>query len=422
MKHFDIVVIGGGPAGMTAAIKAAEEGCTVALLEKNPFCGKKLNITGKGRCNITNSRPWAEFSTHIHPNAQFLRSAFYSFSNADVVDFFNSIGVPTVETQGCRIFPESMRASDVSRALATHMSEMGVEVCCDSEVIGVEKKDGRFVTAVSVASGASSASVSSEALIVTTGGLSYQSTGSTGFGYEIAKGFGHTLSDMFPSLTALKPDKYDTSLVGMELENVGLLLYIDKDVVQMEQGDLSFTDNGIEGSLGFRVSRKAVHALRHGQKVELELDLKPALNLQKLEARITRELTEMGSSRTSMGPVKLKAFIRGFMPASLVAPFVAAHPGLTIDNLAQSLKCWRFKIASFTGYERSVVTAGGISQKEIISKAMRSKMDPDLYFAGEVLDIDGDTGGYNLQIAFSTGALAGRSAAQRILNSRAGSE
>jgi len=418
MRHFDIIVIGGGPAGMMAAIKAAEEGCTVALLEKNAFCGKKLNITGKGRCNITNSRPWAEFATHIHPNAQFLRSAFYNFSNADVVDFFNSIGVPTVETQGCRIFPESMRASDVSRAMAAHMAEMGVEVCCDSEVIAVDKKDGKYIVSVSLASDASTVSVSSEALVVTTGGLSYPSTGSTGFGYEVAEHFGHSLSDVFPSLTALRPDKYDLDLVGIELENVGLLLYIDKDVVQMEQGDLSFTDNGIEGSLGFRVSRKAVHALRHGQKVELELDLKPALNLQKLEARITRELTEIGSSRATLGPVKMKSFLRNFMPAALVAPFIASHPSLTADNLAASLKSWRFKIASFTGYERSVVTAGGVSQKEIIAKTMRSKIDPDLYFAGEVVDLDGDTGGYNLQIAFSTGALAGRSAAQRILNSR----
>lgn len=422
MKRYDIVVIGGGPAGMMAAIKAAEEGCTVALLEKNAFCGKKLNITGKGRCNITNSRPWAEFATHIHPNSQFLRSAFYSFSNEDVVDFFNSIGVPTVETQGNRIFPESMRAMDVSRAMVAHMIGIGVDVRCDSEVIGVSKADGCFLTSIIASSGTSSETVASDAVIVTTGGLSYQSTGSTGFGYEVAKGFGHVISDTFPSLTALRPDRYDPSLVGIELENVGLVLYIDRNVAQMEQGDLSFTDNGIEGSLGFRVSRKAVHALRHGQKVELEMDLKPALNIQKLEARITRELTDLGSSRATMGPVKMKSFLRSFMPATLVAPFLAAHPSLNVDNLAAALKSWRFKITAFTGFERSVVTAGGVSQKEVIAKAMRSKMDPDLYFAGEVLDLDGDTGGYNLQIAFSTGALAGRSAAQRILNSRAGSE
>lgn len=422
MKYFDIVVIGGGPAGMMAAVKAAEEGCTVALAEKNPFCGKKLNLTGKGRCNITNARPWSEFSPHIHPSAQPLRNAFYNFSNEDVVDFFNGIGVPTVETQGRRIFPESMRAQDVSQALAAHLDDLGVAVLCDSEAIGVRRDGERLLTSLATAGGTATEAIASEAVIVATGGRSYPRTGSTGFGYEIAEGFGHTIVNTFPSLTALKPEQYDLALRGIDLENVSLLLFVDKDLVQVEQGDLSFTDNGIEGSLGFKVSRKAVWALMHGQRVELELDLKPGLKMQLLEARIDRNIAEMGSSRSTLGPTKFKALVRSLMPAALVKPFEDAHPGLNVNGLANALKCWRFKIASYTGYERSVVTAGGVSNKEIIAKAMRSKMDPGLYFAGEVLDLDGDTGGYNLQIAFSTGALAGRSAAQRIKNSRESSE
>ena len=422
MKTFDIVVIGGGPAGMMAAVKAAEEGCTVALLEKNPFCGKKLNLTGKGRCNITNARPWSEFSPHIHPSAQPFRNAFYNFSNEDVVDFFNGIGVPTVETQGRRIFPESMRAQDVSRALAGHLDDLGVSVLCNSEAIGVRRDSGRLLTSVSIGGGTAVDVISSEAVIVATGGRSYPLTGSTGFGYEIAESFGHSVVNTFPCLTALKPDRYDSALKGIDLENVCMLLFVDKDLVQVEQGDLSFTDNGIEGSLGFKVSRKAVWALIHGQKVELELDLKPGLKLPLLDARIDRSIAEMGSSRQSIGPVKFKALVRSLLPAALVGPFTDAHPGLNVNGLAAALKCWRFKITSYTGYERSVVTAGGVPNSEIVAKAMRSKMDPGLYFAGEVLDLDGDTGGYNLQIAFSTGALAGRSAAQRIRNSREESE
>lgn len=426
MTQSDIVVIGGGAAGMMAAAKAAAEGCTVTLLEKNTFCGKKINITGKGRCNLTNMKPWAEFSQHVHPVAAFLRPAFYAFSNEDTVDFFNSIGVPTVVTQGERVYPESMRAFDVSRALAAHLEDIGVNVICGADVLGVTKSDsdavdGNAMRTTYVGAGADGTEViASAAVIVATGGLSYPTTGSTGFGYEIAKGFGHSITSTFPSLTALMPAHYDRDLEGLELQNVGILLYVDRDLVQMEQGDLNFTDNGIEGPIGFRISRKAVHALVNGQKVELSLDLKPALNMAKLDARIDREIAALGSSRATLGPAKMRTLLRSLMPADLVSPFINSHPELNARNLAGSLKEWRFKIISYTGYERAVVTAGGVNQKEIIAKNMRSRKEEGLYFAGEVIDMDCDTGGYNLQAAFSSGALAGRSAAQRILNSRSG--
>ena len=426
MTDTDIVVIGGGAAGMMAAAKAAAEGCTVTLLEKNAFCGKKINITGKGRCNMTNMKPWAEFSQHVHPVAAFLRPAFYSFSNEDTVDFFNSIGVPTVVTQGDRVFPESMRAFDVSRALASHLEDIGVNVICGADVLGVTKSgedaaDGNAMRTSFIVDGRAEAEViASAAVIVATGGLSYPTTGSTGFGYEIAKSFGHSITTTFPSLTALMPSHYDRDLEGLELQNVGIILYVDRDLIQMEQGDLNFTDNGIEGPIGFRISRKAVHALINGQKVELSLDLKPALSLEKLNARIDREIASLGSSRATLGPAKMRSLLRTLMPAELVAPFVNSHPELNASNLAGLLKEWRFKISSYTGYERAVVTAGGVNQKEIIAKSMRSRKEDGLYFAGEVIDMDCDTGGYNLQAAFSTGALAGRSAAQRILNSRSG--
>ncbi len=409
---------------MMAATKAARAGCSVVLLERNPFCGKKINITGKGRCNLTNTRTWDEFATHVHPSANFLRSAFYSFSNKDVVSFFEEAGLKTVVTQGGRIFPESMRAADVSQTLVKCMEEAGVEILCGREVLSV-CKEGEVFRCNYIESESkmmASGSIMAQAVIVTTGGLSYPGTGSTGRGYDIAESFDIQLEPLFPSLTALMPWQYDPALKGIALENVGLTLVVDRTSVQIETGDLSFTDNGIEGSIGFRVSRRAVKALIAGQKVELELDLKPALSLEQLAARIKREMESMQIDAGRMGPVLMRQLLARLMPKALIAPFITANPGLTVNNLPSALKVWRFKIHSYTGYERAVVTAGGVSQKEVVAKTLCARNVPGLYFAGEVLDLDGDTGGYNLQIAFSTGSLAGESAAQKILKQRVSSE
>ena len=256
---------------------------------------------------------------------------------------------------------------------------------------------------------------SAPVLIIATGGLSYPGTGSTGDGYDFARSLEHSVTETFPSLTALMPRMYDADLVGIELRNVGLSLFIDLDLIKIEDGELTFTSNGIEGALGFRLSRRAVWALIKGQRVELVLDLKPALSLEKLRARIARDLAQMGATADDVGRNRFRTLLRGLMPAALVVPFQHYHKDLNVSNLPDKLKEWRFEIKSYTGYERAVVTAGGIPQKEIIAKTMASKKLPNLYFAGEIIDIDGDTGGYNLQIAFSTGVLAGESAAQQIL-------
>ena len=419
---FDIIVAGGGAAGMMAAIKGAEAGCSVALLEKNPFCGKKINITGKGRCNVTNNRPWAEFAPHIHPVSDFFRPAFYHFSNSDTMAFFESIGLPLVETQGKRIFPASMRAADVSGALVRHMEQLGVNIFYECELLDVVR-EGEFLFCGCIRRERGMRHPSAErfrarALIVATGGLSYPATGSTGAGYDIAASFGHEIVPTFPSLTALRPWRYNCDLEGIDLENVALTLLIDGDIAGIEQGDLSFTNAGIEGPIGYRLSRRAVGAMIKGQKVELLLDLKPALTKEKLVGRIARETDAIVLKNGDAGPLQLKRIISRLMPAALVAPFIEAHPSLTLKTLPGALKEWPFKIASYTGYERAVVTAGGVSRKEVVAKTLRSKRDSALYFAGEVLDLDGDTGGYNLQIAFSTGALAGERAAQQILKER----
>ena len=410
----DVVVIGAGAAGCVAAIKAAEAGLSVVLIEKNPKIGRKIMITGKGRCNITNAKEWQDFSTHLHPKPSFFKPSFFNFSNRDTIEFFNSIGVKTVPTRDDRIFPESMQAATVVDALDTRLRRLKVDMMFNSDVNKVECSDGFFETTyIDLTNGSAvKDKVVSSAVIVATGGLSYPTTGSTGAGYEIAESFGHTIKPTFPSLTALVPEHYDTRLIGQELINVTLSLSVGRDTVACEFGELQFTDGGIEGPLGFRISRKAVWALVNGDKVAVSIDLKPAVMINVLKQRIAEDAGIAGITRADFDR-RSHSFLRKYLPQGLVDPFIdATNP--TLDNLAELLKDWKFNIVDYVGYRRAVVTAGGVSLDEIVSKTMGSRNMPGLFFAGEVLDIDGDTGGYNLQVAFSTGAMAASGAAQFI--------
>ena len=416
-KGTQIIVVGGGPAGMMAAIKAAESGAAVTLLEKNHLCGRKLAITGKGRCNITNTRQWSEFATHVHPRSNFVRSAFFNFSNIDTIDYFNSIGLETVETQGCRIFPKSMRAFDVVDVLVGSMRRSGVSLVTDAEILTATKGPDGFVCLYNDLSNPrqiSTVQLMSDAMIIATGGLSYPATGSTGKGYDLAVSFGHKVNKCFPTLTALMPKQYSSDLYDVELKNVGLNLFVGRDLVQSEMGDLTFTEDGIEGSLGFRVSRKAVHALENGSSVELVIDLKPAVPLAELRERVKREVAAFKWDTPVINEARMKKLLRKFMPSELIGPFYEMNQNLSIHNLAERLKDWRFPIAKHAGFRRAVATAGGVSLDEVVARTMQSKICKGLFFAGEVLDLDGDTGGYNLQMAFSTGTLAGQSAAKYV--------
>ncbi len=391
-----LAIVGGGPAGMMAAIRAAVtlgDGSRVVLFDKNERLGRKIYLTGKGRCNLTNTRPWEEFAPHIHPNQRFLQQAFRAFSNEDVIRFFEELGVPTVTLQGQRVYPASLIAGDVARALEQRVQALDIEVRYTTTVGSLAELDDYA------------------AVIIATGGKSYPVTGSTGDGYRFAQEAGHTVTAVFPSETALLPRGYDPGLPGLEMKNVGLQLYIDRALVESEQGDFNFTDDGLESGIAYHLSRRAVWALCNGQKVDIILDLKPALTLEKLEARIARE------SASAPRPSRLDPdSLRSFLPKPLVAPFRRANPDLSLDNLAKRLKSWSFPIVDYKGFERAVVTAGGVSLKEVVPKTMASRLRPGLFFCGEVLDLDGDTGGYNLQIAFSTGSLAGTSAANYLLS------
>lgn len=416
-RVYDLAIVGGGAAGLMAAAwisekyKDSETHPSVVLLEKMPRCGRKINITGKGRCNLTNTRMWDEFSPHVHPNCQFFKNAFYNFSSHDTMDFFKSIGLELSVERGQRVYPKSMRAMDVTDSLVNHIRRCSVvETVTGFEVKEISRDDLFCIKS-------EQGTVLSKKLLITTGGLSYPSTGSSGDGYAFAKALGHSIVHCRPSLTALIPSGYrekdgtllplGKSLQGLQLKNVSLSLEVNSNVVQEEFGDVDFTDGGIEGSLGFRLSRKAVEALDNGQKEALLLDLKPALSQDQISQRIRRE--------ASSGNNTVKYLLSKLLPRQLAGPFLAMNRQLLSMHNAEAarllpalLKSLRFEIVSYIGFERCVVTNGGVSLKEVSQKTMESKLVPGLFFAGEVLDLDGDTGGYNLQIAFSTATLAVR--------------
>ncbi len=416
----DIVVIGGGAAGMMAALTAKKAGkdLSVVILEKMPRPGRKILVTGKGRCNLTNACDWDEFSLHIHPKPNLLKHAFRAFTPSDTIAAFNAMGLDCVTERGRRIFPASMKAMDVVDTLAGSLKRSGVEIRCGLKVEKIEKTPGGFFHIFYTMAGRRSDSpergmITAKAVILATGGLSYPGTGSEGDGYPMATDLGHKIVPCFPSLTALRPAGYATSrklLEGIHLKNVSLYLFINGSLAQEEFGELDFTDGGIEGALGFRVSRKAVKALANGASVTVRIDLKPALDENQLEKKLGNAGMLDGSKSHTVSSIPV-SILSSLIPTSIAKAFAATNKtNIKRYGLAASLKKWDFAIEGYTGYERAVITAGGISDDEVNPKTMESKLVPGLYFAGEILDIDGDTGGYNLQIAWSTGHAAGLAA------------
>lgn len=440
MTHSDILIIGGGAAGLMAAAGAAEtiDGTgKVIVLEKMARPGRKIMITGKGRCNFTNLKAWNEFSGHVHPKPNFLKPSFYNLTSEKMISFLEDHGLETVVERGDRAFPASHLASEVVDTLLKAAVHAGAEVFCGKEVAELSREESGFIVKCSDES-----CYYSHKIIVCTGGLSYPKTGSTGDGYEWARKMGHEVKTLFPSLTAVVPRGYkdekvlsvsaspqirghiDRSiplselgqvLCGNQLKNVGLSIFIDGNEAQNEFGDLDFTDGGIEGPIGFKVSRKCVNAIINGSKVTAVLDLKPAVEIDELNNRIYSLWNEISNDRRNASKQykdKFRILLTKLLPMSLIPAFVKLNPNADHRTLGKVLKGWKMEIAGYVGYERCVVTAGGVSLEEITPKTLESKLVPGLYFAGEVLDLDADTGGYNLQTAFSTGYLAGISAAK----------
>lgn len=427
----DIIIIGGGAAGLMAAAGAAEflkNKGTVTVLEKMARPGRKIMITGKGRCNFTNLKDWNEFSGHIHPKPNFLKPAFYNLTSEKMIAFLEHHGLETVVERGDRAFPASHLASEVVDTLLKAAVNSGAEVLCGKEVTENSCHSDGFSIRCSDGS-----EYRCGRLIICTGGLSYPKTGSTGDGYAWAKEMGHEVKNLFPSLTAIVPKTYKEgkghidrslplsetgqALCGNQLKNVGLSIFIDGNEAANEFGDLDFTDGGIEGPIGFKVSRKCVNAIINGSKVNAVIDLKPAVEVDELNNRIYSLWNEISKDRRNASKQykdKFRILLTKLLPMSLIPGFIKLNPNADHRTLGKALKCWKMEIIGYVGYERCVVTAGGVSLEEISPKTLESKLVQGLYFAGEVLDLDADTGGYNLQTAFSTGYLAGISAAKSV--------
>ena len=405
-----VAVIGGGAAGMMAAIRAAEYGADVTLIERNDRCGKKLRITGKGRCNVTNDCDTREFLNHVPTNPRFLYSALSCFSTEDTKSFFEDAGVPLKVERGRRVFPVSDRAEDVVSALVCRVRSAGVTVVT-GRADGIEVRDGQVVGCT-----VGERFIEADAVIIATGGRSYPGTGSDGDGYRLARQVGHRVTPLIPSLVPLtSASKVCPSLQGLSLKNVALKITDNTTgkTVYEDFGEMMFTHFGMTGPMILSASAHLTDAT--SGRYEAHINLKPALDDKQLDTRILSDFAKYAN----------KDFINALsdlLPAKLI-PIAVSLSGIDgrkkVNSVTREeraalcsvIKDLRIRIDGFRPIAEAIVTKGGVDVKEIDPKTMQSKLCPGLYFAGEVIDVDAYTGGYNLQIAFSTGTLAGQSAA-----------
>ena len=411
---YDVIVIGAGAAGMMAAATAAKNGRRVLLMEKMEKAGRKIRISGKGRCNLTNARPPEEFREAIRTNADFFDVAFAEFNNKATIRFFERLGVKLDIERGQRVFPHSGKAWDIANALMDYCVESGVEVMYDTRVSDVLAIDGKVYGVRYFNKRGFERKEEAPNVIIATGGVSYPATGSTGDGYIFADRLGHTIEAVRPSLTPLRTShpqrKY---LDGLLLKNVAARLYVDNELVREEFGEIGFSERGIEGAIALRMSCDAVDALIDERKVKIVLDMKPALTEEMLTERIRREIADMQPEEF------FAELLRRLVPKQMVIPlaheldvhsknYIRKVTDAEIARLVKVLKGMTFPIVDYAPFEYAVVTAGGVRCDEVNRYTMQSNKVSGLYFAGEVLDIDANTGGYNMQIAFSTGRLAGQ--------------
>lgn len=410
MSH--VIVVGGGAAGMFAAIAAAKNGHQVTLYEKNEKLGKKIFITGKGRCNITNAADMEELFDAVVTNSKFLYSSFYGYTNQNVIDFFEDAGVPVKIERGNRVFPISDHSSDVIRALEREMKKVGVKVCLNTEVKSVEAEKGKFNKVVLK----DTTTQTADACIVATGGLSYRSTGSTGDGFRFAENIGHKVTQCFPSLVPMETkEPWICELQGLSLRNVEAKILDGKKELYKDFGEMLFTHFGVSGPLIISASSYVGKKFmdKNGQKKELtlEIDLKPALTEEQLDQRVLRDFEENHNRQFKNAITKL-------FPTKLI-PVMLELGGIDPEKKVNSIekeerkqfvhliKHFRMTLTGLRDYPEAIITKGGVNVKEIDPGTMESKLVKGLYFAGEVLDLDALTGGFNLQIAWSTGYAAG---------------
>lgn len=411
-----VVIVGGGAAGIFAAIGAKQLGAPVTIIEKNNELGIKLLITGKGRCNLTNIGEIDDLIASFPGNGPFLYSAFYTFSNRDLITFFESIGVPVKVERGGRVFPQSDRAKDVVQALIAYLTNQGVQIVLNTAVEEIKVENNRVTGYV-----AGGKFYPAQALIIATGGLSYPRTGSTGDGYRFAQSLGHQITPLKPSLVPLEvKEQWAKDLAGLSLKNVKVTARdANNRTIAEEFGEMLFTHFGVSGPIILTLSRFVVPVLRNtGEWVKLELNLKPALDREKLDARIQRDLNKYSRKqfKNALGDLLPKALIEPVIGLSGIVPEKFCHQitkeeRRTLGELLQQLP---LTVTGARPITEAIITSGGISVKEINPASMESKLIKGLYFAGEVLDVDAYTGGYNLQAAFSTGYVAGQAAAKHL--------
>ncbi len=408
-----VVVIGGGPAGMMAAISAAAEGAKPKLLEKKPTLGKKLSITGKGRCNITNARPIRDFIAQYPVNGRFLFSALHQFNNLDLIDFLEERGVKTKVERGQRVFPASDRAGDVVQVLQEAMHHYRVEVIKPCQVKDLLMRDAR-ITAVNTDHGMMAA----DAFIVATGGLSYPGTGSTGDGYRWAAQAGHNIISPRPGLVPLQTaETWVRQCQGLSLKNVQATAYeANGDIINQECGEMLFTHFGVSGPIILTMSSDIARRLEKGQLVRLIIDLKPALSPDKLDERLQRDfnLYSRKQFKNALDDLLPRLLIPVIIDLSEIDPHKPVHQLTRTERLSllQLLKNLPLTITSTRPIKEAIITRGGVDVLQVDPRTMQSRLVENLYFCGEILDIDGYTGGFNLQAAFSTGFVAGKAAAR----------
>ncbi len=403
-----IIVIGGGAAGMMAAYSSALHGNETVLLERNEKLGKKIYITGKGRCNLSNYCSGEDFLKNVVSNPKFLYSSVNKLDPFETVGLFNQLGLKTKVERGNRVFPESDIASDVTKTLERALKKLKVTILLGTRVTDIRIKDGVFSSVMTDTKG----EITADACIIATGGLSYPSTGSTGDGYEFAKKLGHKVIDTLPSLVGLKTEEdFVKEMEGLSLKNIVLKVTVNGKQKYKEMGEMLFTHNGVSGPLILTASSDFARDIAAGKKTELVIDMKPALSAEELDARILKDFGKMTNK-------SVKNVLGALLPSSMVPVFLKVC-GIDEDKkvnsitaaerrkMVETIKGFKLTVKKSGDFSEAVITKGGIKVSEIDPKTMESKLVKKLYFAGEVIDVDAYTGGYNLQIAWTTGYTAG---------------
>ena len=400
---------------MMAAGQASLSGAQVFLIEKMERPGRKLAITGKGRCNLTNDTELSEFLTHFGRNSRFLRGAFHRFFVPELLEFFRQLGIQTVTERGGRIFPVRNDANEIVTALVNWANATGVIIRPNTRVNQLVLTENRISGVIVRNPNSTTEKINADAVIIATGGASYPGTGSTGDGYRLAKSAGHSITPIRPALVPLVTvGNLAARLQGLSLKNVGIKVFADSRKIADEFGEMLFTHFGLSGPVILTISKLVVDALNAKQKVRISIDLKPALDDQKLDLRLQRDFAQHGK-------MQFKTVLKELLPQKLIPvclDLIKIPPEKTCNQITTAerrrlrlwLKNFNFDISGHRGFSEAIITAGGVALNEVDSQTLQSKIVQGLYFAGEILDLDADTGGYNLQAAFSTGWLAGQSA------------